>query len=56
MECLLVSTTGSLKCFRMLNKNLGYVHFWVTAICAYGVFFPMHFIGLAFTKALLYKY
>ena len=32
---------------RMLNKNLGYIHFWVTAICAYGVFFPMHFIGLA---------
>ncbi|MFE3846448.1 cbb3-type cytochrome c oxidase subunit I [Flavobacterium sp. LB3P45] len=32
---------------RMLNKNLGYVHFWVSAICAYGVFFPMHFIGLA---------
>jgi cytochrome c oxidase subunit 1 len=32
---------------RMLNKKLGYVHFWVTAICAYGVFFPMHFIGMA---------
>ena len=32
---------------RMMNKNLGYIHFWVTAICAYGVFFPMHFIGLA---------
>ena len=32
---------------RMLNKNLGYVHFWVTAICSYGVFFPMHFIGMA---------
>lgn len=32
---------------RMMNKNLGYVHFWVTCICAYGVFFPMHFIGLA---------
>ena len=32
---------------RMLNKNLGYVHFWVTAVCAYGVFFPMHFIGMA---------
>ena len=32
---------------RMLNKNLGYIHFWVSAICAYGVFFPMHFIGLA---------
>ncbi len=32
---------------RMMNKNLGYIHFWVTAICAYGVFLPMHFIGLA---------
>ena len=32
---------------RMLNKTLGYVHFWVTAVCAYGVFFPMHFIGMA---------
>ncbi len=32
---------------RMLNKNLGYIHFWVTAVSAYGVFFPMHFIGLA---------
>ena len=32
---------------RMMNKNLGYVHFWVTAIGAYGVFFPMHFIGMA---------
>jgi cytochrome c oxidase subunit 1 len=32
---------------KMMNKNLGYVHFWVTAISAYGVFFPMHFIGMA---------
>lgn len=32
---------------RMMNKTLGYVHFWVTAVCAYGVFFPMHFIGIA---------
>ncbi len=32
---------------RMMSKNLGYVHFWITAICAYGVFFPMHFLGLA---------
>ena len=32
---------------RMMNKNLGYIHFWVSAVCAYGVFFPMHFIGLA---------
>ena len=32
---------------RMMNKNLGYIHFWITAISAYGVFFPMHFIGMA---------
>jgi cytochrome c oxidase subunit 1 len=32
---------------RMLNKNLGYVHFWITVVGAYGVFFPMHFIGMA---------
>jgi cytochrome c oxidase subunit 1 len=32
---------------RMMNKTLGYWHFWITAVAAYGVFFPMHFIGLA---------
>lgn len=32
---------------RQLNKKLGYLHFWITFICAYGVFFPQHFLGLA---------
>ncbi len=32
---------------RMMNKDMGYLHFWITAISAYGVFFPMHFLGLA---------
>jgi len=32
---------------RRMSKSMGYVHFWVTFICAYGVFFPMHFLGLA---------
>ncbi len=32
---------------RMMNKTMGYWHFWLTIISAYGVFFPMHFIGLA---------
>jgi cytochrome c oxidase subunit 1 len=32
---------------RKMNKTLGYLHFWVTFICAYGVFFPMHFLGMA---------
>jgi cytochrome c oxidase subunit 1 len=32
---------------RMMNNKLGYIHFWVTIVCVYGVFFPMHFQGLA---------
>jgi len=32
---------------RMMNKRLGYLHFWFTIIGVYGVFFPMHFVGLA---------
>ena len=32
---------------RLMNKTLGYWHFWLSAIAAYGVFFPMHFVGLA---------
>jgi len=32
---------------RMMNKTMGYWHFWITIIASYGVFFPMHFIGLA---------
>ena len=32
---------------KMMNKSLGYIHFWLTFAAAYGVFFPMHFLGLA---------
>jgi len=32
---------------RMMNLRLGYVHFWITIVGAYGVFFPMHFVGIA---------
>ncbi len=32
---------------KMMNKQMGYWHFWLTFISAYGVFFPMHFLGLA---------
>ena len=31
----------------MMNKKLGYAHFWLTFVAAYGVFFPQHFLGLA---------
>jgi cytochrome c oxidase subunit 1 len=32
---------------KMMNKKLGYAHFWTTFVAAYGVFIPMHFTGLA---------
>jgi cytochrome c oxidase subunit 1 len=41
---------------RMMSKNLGYVHFWITAVGAYGIFFPMHFIGMAGLPRRYYKF
>jgi cytochrome c oxidase subunit 1 len=41
---------------RMLNMRLGYAHFWVTIVGAYGVFFPMHFVGLAGAPRRYYDY
>ncbi len=32
---------------RMMNQKLGIIHFWATLVSGYGVFFPMHFLGLA---------
>ena len=32
---------------RLMIPQLGYLHFWVTFIGVYGVFLPMHFVGLA---------
>jgi cytochrome c oxidase subunit 1 len=32
---------------RYLNHTLGYIHFWVTIIGAYLIFWPMHYEGLA---------
>jgi cytochrome c oxidase subunit 1 len=31
---------------RKMNEGLGSVHFWITFICVYAVFIPMHFMGL----------
>lgn len=41
---------------KMLNKKLGYMHFWITIVGAYGVFFPMHFVGLAGAPRRYYDY
>ena len=32
---------------RFMNETLGKVHFWGTIICAYLIFWPMHYIGMA---------
>jgi cytochrome c oxidase subunit 1 len=32
---------------RMMDEKLGYVHFWLTFIGVYLIFFPMHYIGIA---------
>ena len=31
----------------MMDAKLGYVHFWLTFIGVYLIFFPMHYIGIA---------
>ncbi|GCC52955.1 cytochrome c oxidase subunit I [Chryseotalea sanaruensis] len=32
---------------RMMDERLGQIHFWITFIGVYLVFFPMHYIGIA---------
>ena len=32
---------------RMMDRKLGYVHFWATFVGVYLVFFPLHYIGIA---------
>ena len=32
---------------RMMDRKLGYIHFWATFVGVYSVFFPMHYIGMA---------
>lgn len=41
---------------RMLNSRIGYLHFWLTIIAGYGVFLPMHFVGLAGAPRRYYDY
>ena len=41
---------------KMMNLKLGYVHFWLTIVSGYGVFFPMHFVGLSGAPRRYYDY
>jgi len=41
---------------RMMNTRMGYAHFWLTYFSAFGVFMPMHFMGLAGAPRRYYEY
>jgi len=41
---------------RMMNTKMGYAHFWITIVCGYGVFFPMHYVGLNGAPRRYYDY
>src|SRR6187551_2338396 len=41
---------------RYLNNTLGYIHFWITMIGAYLIFWPMHYEGLAGMPRRYYDY
>ncbi len=41
---------------KMLNTKLGFAHFWLTLVCGFGTFFPMHFVGMAGAPRRYYEY
>jgi cytochrome c oxidase subunit I len=41
---------------RMLNDKLGQLHFWVTFLGTYAIFFPMHYLGFVGMPRRYYSY
>ncbi|MCK7558287.1 cbb3-type cytochrome c oxidase subunit I [Chitinophaga sedimenti] len=41
---------------RYLNQTIGYIHFWITLIGAYLIFWPMHYEGMAGMPRRYYNY
>ncbi|MBN9350013.1 MAG: cbb3-type cytochrome c oxidase subunit I [Chitinophagaceae bacterium] len=41
---------------RFMNSTLAYIHFWITLVCAYCIFWPMHYEGLAGMPRRYYDY
>jgi len=41
---------------RMYNETLGKLHFWVTFLGAYAIFFPMHYLGILGMPRRYYAY
>ncbi len=41
---------------RFMNETLGKIHFWLTLVGAYAVFWPMHYIGMAGVPRRYYRF
>lgn len=41
---------------RYMNNMMGYIHFWLTLVCAYVIFWPMHYEGFAGMPRRYYDY
>lgn len=41
---------------RFMNETLGRIHFWVTMVGAYAIFWPMHYIGMAGVPRRYYRF
>jgi len=41
---------------RFMNETLGKIHFWLTFVGAYAIFWPMHYLGLAGVPRRYYRF
>lgn len=41
---------------RFMNETLGRIHFWMTMVGAYAIFWPMHYLGMAGVPRRYYKF
>ncbi|MDX1409768.1 MAG: cbb3-type cytochrome c oxidase subunit I, partial [Saprospiraceae bacterium] len=41
---------------RFMNPTMGKIHFWITLVGAYAIFWPMHYLGMAGIPRRYYRY
>jgi cytochrome c oxidase subunit 1 len=41
---------------RFMNESMGRIHFWITMIGAYAIFWPMHYMGMAGVPRRYYRF
>lgn len=41
---------------RFMNETMGKIHFWITFVGAYAIFWPMHYLGMAGVPRRYYRY